>query len=74
MLETTTEGFMRMLSDPWLFIWHIHLGLTFIHFITWQVAPRRLPGPCLSCLSAFTSAIPCHSSSQRSCSTGICQL
>jgi hypothetical protein len=28
---------MRMLSDPWLFIWHIHLLLTFIHFITWQV-------------------------------------
>ncbi|KAI8467692.1 MAG: hypothetical protein J3K34DRAFT_32028 [Monoraphidium minutum] len=36
MLETTTEGFMRMLSDPWLFIWHTHLALTFMHFITWQ--------------------------------------
>lgn len=37
LVETTSEGFARMLSDPWLFIWHTHLVLTFIHFITWQV-------------------------------------
>jgi hypothetical protein len=37
---------MRMLSDPWLFIWHTHLFLTFVHFITWQVraAVRRQSG------------------------------
>jgi hypothetical protein len=45
-LETTNEGFARMLSDPWLFIWHTHLLLTFVHFITWQVggAGRRGQG------------------------------
>jgi hypothetical protein len=24
-----------MLEDPWLFIWHLHLLLTAIHFLTW---------------------------------------
>lgn len=32
---------MRMLSDPWLFVWHLHLVLTFMHFITWQVRGAR---------------------------------
>jgi hypothetical protein len=35
MLETTYEGAVRMLEDPWLFIWHLHLLLTFIHFLIW---------------------------------------
>jgi hypothetical protein len=35
MLETTYEGTVRMLEDPWLFIWHLHLLLTFIHFLIW---------------------------------------
>ena len=24
-----------MVEDPWLFVWHLHLLLTFTHFITW---------------------------------------
>lgn len=24
-----------MAEDPWLFVWHLHLLLTVIHFITW---------------------------------------
>lgn len=34
-LETSYEGLIRMLEDPWLFIWHLHLLLTAIHFLTW---------------------------------------
>lgn len=26
---------MRMVEDPWLFIWHLHLVLTCMHFLTW---------------------------------------
>jgi hypothetical protein len=35
MLETTYEGAVRMLEDPWLFIWHLHLLLTCMHFLIW---------------------------------------
>lgn len=45
MLETTREGFARMVSDPWLFIWHTHLFLTFVHFITWQTTYGGVHGP-----------------------------
>ncbi|GBF97002.1 hypothetical protein Rsub_09799 [Raphidocelis subcapitata] len=45
LLETTSEGFARMLSDPWLFIWHTHLFLTFVHFITWQTTYGGVGGP-----------------------------
>jgi hypothetical protein len=24
-----------MVEDPWLFVWHLHLLLTMMHFITW---------------------------------------
>ena len=44
-LETTTGGFQRMLSDPWLFIWHTHLFLTFVHFVTWQTTYGGVHGP-----------------------------
>jgi hypothetical protein len=23
------------MADPWLFVWHLHLFVTIIHFITW---------------------------------------
>jgi hypothetical protein len=34
-LETSYEGFVRLMEDPWLFVWHLHLVLTLIHFIIW---------------------------------------
>lgn len=34
-LETSYEGVLRMVDDPWLFVWHLHLLLTMIHFLTW---------------------------------------
>jgi hypothetical protein len=34
-LETSYEGVLRMVDDPWLFVWHTHLLLTMIHFLTW---------------------------------------
>ncbi|KAF8062894.1 TRPV6 [Scenedesmus sp. PABB004] len=35
LLETTYEGMVRMVEDPWLFVWHLHLLLTLLHFIIW---------------------------------------
>lgn len=34
-LDSTRDGLVGMTQDPWLFIWHTHLVLTWIHFFTW---------------------------------------
>ncbi|WIA39861.1 hypothetical protein OEZ86_013308 [Tetradesmus obliquus] len=45
MLETTYEGAVRMLEDPWLFIWHLHLLLTCMHFLIWVSSYGWIGGP-----------------------------
>jgi hypothetical protein len=44
-LETTFEGSYRMLEDPWLFVWHLHLLVTFTHFILWASTYGWIGGP-----------------------------
>jgi hypothetical protein len=43
--ETSYEGVMRMMEDPWLFVWHLHLLLTMMHFLTWISSYGWVGGP-----------------------------
>ncbi len=45
MLETTYEGAVRMVEDPWLFVWHLHLLLTLAHFVIWMGTYGWIGGP-----------------------------
>jgi hypothetical protein len=34
-----------MVEDPWLFVWHLHLLLTLLHFLTWISSYGWIGGP-----------------------------
>jgi hypothetical protein len=57
--ETATEGCKRMLDDPWLFVWHLHLVLTLIHFVLWVSTYGGVggPGPASPAVRAFDDIV-----------------